>query len=138
LVQTARRLGIPLVATPASFFLQPDGFAVHRLLRAIAGNTALSRLNPGDTAPADAWLATPEEYRRRFNSCREAVDNTMHMADELKFTGPDFGLVMPPWKAKDTSSADNSLRRAAYAGARNRYGRELGEAVVERWNTSWP
>jgi error-prone DNA polymerase len=132
LVQAARRLGIPLVATPASFFLQPDGFAVHRLLRAIAGNTALSRLNPGDTAPADAWLATPEEYRRRFNSCREAVDNTMHMADELKFTGPDFGLVMPPWKAKDTSSADNSLRRAAYAGARNRYGRELGEAVVDR------
>jgi error-prone DNA polymerase len=132
LVQTARRLGIPLVATPASFFLQPDGFAVHRLLRAIAGNTALSRLNPNDTAPADAWLATPEEYRRRFNSCREAVDNTMHMADELKFTGPDYGLVMPPWKAKDTSSADNSLRRAAYAGARNRYGRELGEAVVDR------
>jgi error-prone DNA polymerase len=132
LVQAARRLGITLVATPASFFPQPDGFAVHRLLRAIAGNTALSRLNPGDTAPADAWLATPEEYRRRFNSCREAVDNTMHMADELKFTGPDFGLVMPPWKAKDTSSADNSLRRAAYAGARNRYGRELGEAVVDR------
>ena len=49
-VQTARGLGIPLVATPGSFFLEPDGYAVHRLLRAIAGNTTLSRLDPGDTA----------------------------------------------------------------------------------------
>ena len=132
LVRTARRLGIPVVATPGSFFLEPDGFAVHRLLRAIAGNTALSRLPPGDTAPSDAWLATPGEYCRRFNGCREAVENTMGLADELRFTGPGFGLVMPPWRDKNGRSADDCLRRAAYAGARKRYGGELGEAVVER------
>ena len=132
LVQTARRLGIPLVATPGSFFLEPDGFTVHNLLRAIAGNTTLSRLGPGDAAPIDAWLASPEEYRRRFVHCPEAVDNTVKLADELAFTGPAFGLVMPPWEDKKGRRADDCLRRAAYAGARNRYGKELGEAVVER------
>ena len=132
LVQTARRLGIPRVATPGSFFLEPDGFAIHRLLRAIAGNTALSRIVPGNTAPEEAWLAPPEEYRRRFVHCPEAVDNTVKLADGLAFTGPAFGLVMPPWEDKKGGSADHCLRRAAYAGARNRYGEELGEAVVER------
>ena len=132
LVQTARHLGIPMVATPGSFFLEPEGFAVHRLLRAIAGNTALSRIDPDETAPVDAWLASPEDYRRRFNGCPEALDNTMRLADELRFSGPAFGLVMPPWRDKNGSTADDSLRRAAYAGARNRYGDELGEPVVER------
>uniref|UniRef100_UPI003561CC2F PHP domain-containing protein n=1 Tax=Desulfosarcina sp. TaxID=2027861 RepID=UPI003561CC2F len=132
LVQTARRLDVPLVATPGSFFLKPEGFAVHRLLRAIAGNTALSRLGPTDMAPQAAWLAPAEEYHRRFMHCPEALDSTCKLAEELTFTGPSFGLVMPPWNDNRGRNADDCLRRAAYAGARNRYGKELGEAVVER------
>ena len=132
LVQTARQLSVPLVATPGSFFLHPDGHDVHRLLRAIAGNTALSRLSSGDTAPADAWLATPDEYRRRFDAMPDALDQTHRLAEELTFSGPTFGLVMPPWEDRKGRSADDCLRRAAFAGARRRYGAELGEAVVER------
>jgi DNA polymerase III alpha subunit len=45
LIQTARKLKIPLVATPDSFFTEPDDYAVHRLLRAIEGNTSFSRLD---------------------------------------------------------------------------------------------
>jgi DNA polymerase-3 subunit alpha/error-prone DNA polymerase len=132
LVETARRLDIPIVAVPDSFFLEPDGFAIHRLLRAIANNTALSRLSRGDTASETAWLAPPEEYRRRFAACLQAIENTRILAEELSFRSPDFGLVMPPWKSGRGRSADESLRDAAYAGARKHYGRELGEAVVER------
>ncbi len=132
LVRAARRLNVPVVATPNSFFTTPDDFATHRLLRAIAGNTALSRLAPGDLAPKPSWLAPPEEYRRRFSVCPEAVDNTVRLADEVAFEGPDFGLVMPPWTDRRGRSADICLRRAAYAGARRRYGGDLGEVVVER------
>lgn len=132
LIQTARGLDIPLVATPGSFFLEPNGFDVHQLMRAIADNTALSRLGPGDVAPQDAWLASVKEYRRRFVHCPEALDNTGTLADALTFTGPAFGLVMPPWEDRRGRSADDCLRRAAYAGARNRYGKELTEAVVAR------
>jgi error-prone DNA polymerase len=132
LVQTARGLDLPLVATPGSAFLRPDDGEVHRLLRAIAGNTDRSRLPPGNTAPPDAWLAAPETYRRRFAAVPEAVANTARLADELAFTEPAFGLVMPPWQDPGGRSADDCLRRAAYAGARRRYGRELAEPVVER------
>ena len=132
LVQTARRLDIPLVATPGAAFLAPEDWAVHRLLRAIAGNTDLSRLSFGDMAPPDAWLADAHTYRRRFAAFPDALKNTACLADELGFTGPHFGLVMPPWQDPDGRSADACLRQAAYDGARKRYGQELSEPVVER------
>ncbi len=129
---TAARLGVPAVATPGSFFLHPDDVGVHRLLRAIDNNTVLSRLSPGDTAPADAWLGGPGEYARRFAPCPEALAAACALAERLTFRGPDFGLVLPPFSGGGERSPDGALRAAAYAGARRRYGRDLAEPVVDR------
>jgi len=128
----ARRCGRPLVATPGSFFLTPDDAAFHRLLRAISKNTSLSRLDPADTAPTDAWLATAEEYRRRFAVCPEAVDNTVRLAERLTFTGPPQTVVMPTLEGKTDVQADALLRREALRGARRRYGPHPDRVVTER------
>ena len=130
--RTATALGCPLVATPGSFFLQPQDHALHRLLRAIDNNTSLERLDPRDMAPVNAWLADPDEYARRFAICPEAVANTFDVTREITFTGPDFGMVMPPWSDRQGRSPEKALREAAYTGARRRYGRELPEPVVDR------
>ena len=42
----ARRLGVPAVAVPGSFFLRPEDFALHTILRAIARNSCPVRLPP--------------------------------------------------------------------------------------------
>jgi len=132
LCRTAKHLGVPLVATPGSFFLHPQDAAVHRLLRAIDRNTCLSRLAAGELAPPDAWLAPPAEYARRFAILPEAVRATHEIAERLAFSGPQFGIVMPPFKNENGRGPARRLRSAAYAGARRRYGQELSEAVVER------
>jgi DNA polymerase-3 subunit alpha/error-prone DNA polymerase len=128
----ARRLGVAAVAAPGSFFLHPEDSAVHRILRAIARNTSVSRLGAGETAPADAWLASPEEYERRFLPCPDALAATAAAAERLTFTGPRFGTVLPPLPGHDARSVAERLCADAYAGARRRYGGELPEAVVER------
>jgi DNA polymerase-3 subunit alpha/error-prone DNA polymerase len=132
LCRTAKRLEIPLVATSGSFFLHPEDFTIHRLLRAIDGNTSFSRLATGDVAPADAWLATPEIYTRRFAVCPQAVHATHEIAERLSFSGPQFGIVMPPFLNANGNDPGRCLRKAAYTGARERYGQELSEAAVER------
>ena len=132
LCRNAKRLGIPIVATPGSFFLHPEDGPVHRLLRAIDGNTSLSRLTVQDVAPPDAWLAAPEEYIRRFAIYPKAIQATNEIAERLTFDGPRFGIVMPPLLSKNGDDPNLRLRAAAYAGARNRYGVELSEVVVER------
>jgi DNA polymerase-3 subunit alpha/error-prone DNA polymerase len=132
LCRTAKDLGVSLVATPGSFFLHPDDAPVHRLLRAIDRNTSLSRLTSDDVGPPDAWLAAPAEYIRRFAIYPAAIDATYEIAERLTFSGPRFGIVMPPLSNRNGDVPDRHLRAAAYAGARRRYGEELSEAVVER------
>lgn len=130
--QTAKSLDVPMVATPGSFFLHRQDHAFHRLLRAIDLNTTLERLQPHQIAPADAWLAPPRVYAQRFAAFPEALKNTMEIAGQITFTGPQFGLVMPPWPENQGSSASEALRQAAYTGAQRRYGPELPEPVVDR------
>ncbi|MCP4746292.1 MAG: DNA polymerase III subunit alpha [Desulfobacteraceae bacterium] len=130
--RTARRLGLPLVATPGSFFLHPEDHICHRLLRAIDLNTTLSQLPASQIAPPSAYLASAEVYAQRFAPCPEALANTIEIARSLNFSGPDFGLVMPPWKNSKGSQAVEVLRKTAYAGAQCRYGGELPEPVVDR------
>jgi DNA polymerase-3 subunit alpha/error-prone DNA polymerase len=128
----ARHLDLPLAAVPGSFFLQPEDFEVHRLLRAIDGNTTFSRLNASDTAPDDAWLAPPSEYARRFALWPETMRAAQAVAERLTFSGPARSVVLPPWIESRGETAENLLRRAAYRGARRRYGDDLPETVVDR------
>jgi DNA polymerase-3 subunit alpha/error-prone DNA polymerase len=129
---TAKKLGIPMVATPGSFFLEPDDANVHRLLRAIDLNTSFSRLKPTDAAPADAWLASASEYARRFDIWPDVIRASCEIAERLTFTGPRYGLVLPPWIESQGHTAEQLLRQAAYRGARRRYGDDLPETVIER------
>ena len=132
LVKLAREIGIPAVATPGSFFTKPEDFDIHRMLRAIDRNTSLSRLPPKEIAPPEAWLAAPGEYARRFDVWPETLLASHHLAERLAFAGPDRSLVMPPWSGQTGEIATDRLRRDTYEGARDRYGHDLPEAVVER------
>ncbi|MCP3950672.1 MAG: DNA polymerase III subunit alpha, partial [Desulfobacterales bacterium] len=132
LIKLARKTGFPAVATPGSFFLRPEDLNLHRMLRAIDGNTSLSRLPAGKVAPPDAWLAPAKTYTRRFNVWPETVQASHDLSERLMFSGPDRSLVMPPWSDQTGASAAEKLKIDAYAGARDRYGNDLSETVVER------
>ncbi|MDD2603406.1 MAG: PHP domain-containing protein, partial [Desulfobacteraceae bacterium] len=103
--QAARHLGLALVAVPDSVMITPADRDLHRLLRAIDTNLPLSRVTENDLAPEDAWLAPPAEYRRRFAVLPRAVDAGEALAEALVFTGPRFGVVLPPRRGPDGRSA---------------------------------
>jgi len=117
----ARRLGLPCVAVADSFFLRPGGYGFHKLLRAIALNTSLSRLSPEELAPESAWIAPPEEYERRFGIMPEALTGGEDLADLCEFDGPKNPIIFPSWGGNGISP-DEALRREAYRGAMWRYG----------------
>jgi error-prone DNA polymerase len=130
--EMCKHLGVPVVATPGSFFLNPEDAKIHRMLRAIDRNTSLCRLTPEDAAPSDAWLAPASEYAQRFAIWPDAIRAGREIAERLTFTGPCSGLVLPPWGNSQEQSAKHLLRDAAYKGARKRYGDDLSETVVDR------
>ena len=132
LCQLALKNGIPMVATPGSFFLHPQDHDAHAMVRAIDENTSLSRIEPGNLAPANAFLGSPEHYAKKFAALPQAVKATYELGDRLEFQGPDFGIVMPPYKLPQGRTAQELLRENTMAGATKRYGSSLPGNVIQR------
>jgi DNA polymerase-3 subunit alpha/error-prone DNA polymerase len=135
LKKIAQGLGVPVVATPGSFFAEPGDRGLHQLLRAIDLNTSLFKLTSKDVAPKDAFLASPGVYRERFAIWPEVIKASHLLAEKLAFTGPCQILVMPPLDRNPSNPSRTPgqlLRKAAYEGAKNRYGHDLSETVVDR------
>jgi len=131
LCTTAKDLNIPLIATPGNFFLNPEDSKIHAMIRAIDKNICLSKLLPEDIAPANAFLASPEEYQKRFEICPQAIENTYTLSEKLNFRGPGFGIVMPPFKGSK-ENIKTLLCKRVYKGAALRYGNDLPENIVSR------
>jgi len=119
----ARRTGLPPVATSRAVMLKPDDFELHRVVRAIALNTKLSRLRPGDTAGAGDLLLSPQRLRDFFPHCPEALDNAGRIAAACKNDWGSSGPVFPAFEGLDAREAFAVLARRAEEGARRRYGR---------------
>ena len=130
--QTARRLDIPVVATPGSFFLNRKDARIHRMLRAIDRNTCLSRLASPHLAPDNAFLGAPAYYREKFGVCPETLTATHLVAEKCEFRQPDFGLVIPPLRYDPGKTVERLLYERTLEGARKRYGSNLPEPVRQR------
>lgn len=130
-VALSRRLDLPPVATTRASFIQPTDFEAHRLLRAIAQNTTLSRLRPEDCASPLHWLMPDATLARALPHVPEALTNTRRIAEHCH-TDWDFkDTIFPSFRQLSTDSAFETLKTKAYDGAIWRYG-TLSTAVRER------
>ncbi|MBN1547289.1 MAG: DNA polymerase III subunit alpha, partial [Syntrophaceae bacterium] len=131
LLDFARSENIPVVATGDVTFIHPEEHHLHCLLRAIDLNTKLSRLPIEETAPASAWLKSPQEMAEAFPNLPEARENTQRIADQCNFR-PDFAsTLLAGFDKLDQKTAVETLRRKCYEGAKWRY-REMTDAVRKR------
>ena len=121
---------IPAICTPHSSLTFQEDEDLHLLLRAIAEKTTLS--GEGGAQEKQQPLESPEVYISRFSIWPEVWSATMEIGMRCKFTGPKFGVIMPPWRKGMSSIPADVLREDAYGGAQLRYGLDLSEAVVER------
>ena len=130
----ARKSGVVAVATPDAALGATGDRELFMLLRAIANNTSLSRLAEKERVEEQHPLEPAAVYRERFAVWPEVVKASERLADQCRFAGPAFGIVMPPWRGGGGGEGvpGRVLRRKAYAGACRRYGEDLGEVVVER------
>jgi DNA-directed DNA polymerase III PolC len=116
----ARRLGLPAVASNGVVAAHADEWSRHRLLRAIALNTTLSRVPADEVWPPQAWLCTGDSLARHFPDCPDALRRTEEIAERCVYTIPVGRRIVPPRWA-DTSSAFAQLRELTLQGARWRY-----------------
>ena len=127
----SRGNGLPPVATTRAAFLSPADFETHRLLRAIAENTTVSRLRPERCCAPSHWLMPPTVIARYLPHVPEALTNSQRIADDC-FTDWTFKeTIFPSFRQLSAEAACESLRTKTYEGAQRRYG-ALSETVRQR------
>ncbi len=133
LVEIARRLGAPLLATNDSHYTKPEDAQAHDALLCVQTKATIDQPGRFQFKGSGHYLKSAAEMRRLFAELPEACDNTLLVARRADVTIelgtpklPDFPL--PP----DFSSAGEYLRHLTFEGARARWGERLPDVVVER------
>ncbi|MBC7187738.1 MAG: DNA polymerase III subunit alpha, partial [Calditrichaeota bacterium] len=119
LLAFAARHHLPPVATNDVHFVEPQGYDIHRLLRAIDLNTTLSRLPPVMCAHPQSWFKSPAQMAAFFPNCPEALANTWGIAEQCTFVPDNTGCIFPN---PNGAAAYQRLRELSYRGALWRYG----------------
>ena len=127
----SRELGLPPVATTRALFLEPEDFELHRVLRAIALNTKLSRLQQEDIASESDLLLPPERLADFYPHCPEALENTVRIADECKTDWDLSATIFPAYRGMAGNEAFAELEKRVRKGAKWRYG-QINDKVEAR------
>ncbi|MDR0447919.1 MAG: DNA polymerase III subunit alpha [Treponema sp.] len=125
-----RKLNIHLTYIDNSVFLEPEDFAIHRVLRAIELLKTVGNLGPEDTAGKESVLRSSKEIHRRLASWPEAVRGTEEIAALCTYNDLFGGWIFPGYVTEGLSAGEE-LRRRVYQGNAARYG-ELGDSEVNR------
>lgn len=130
-VALSRAHQLPPVATTRAQFLLPSDYQAHRLLRAIAENTTLSRLKANQCCAPSQWLMPEAQLARALPHVPAALTNTQRIADSCHTEWDFKQRIFPSFRQLSTGSAFKTLRDKTYEAARWRYG-TWSAAVSER------
>ncbi|MCA9879500.1 MAG: DNA polymerase III subunit alpha, partial [Thermomicrobiales bacterium] len=132
LIDLARSLDLPLVATNDVHYCRQEDSSAQDLLVCIQTNTTLDDPKRLKTESDQLFLKSPEQMERLFDGVPEAISNTMRIAEmcdlDLSFKGYHLPVFPRP---EGFPTADEYLEHLCRIGAEKRYGHVSG-AVEER------
>jgi len=139
LVEIARRIGAPLLATNDSHYCHRSDAESHDALLCVQTGTLVSDPKRFKFETNEHYLKSAAEMRHLFRELPEASDNTLLIAEranvEIEFGKPKLPEFPVPAEFTGDTYEERSnayLRNLTFAGAEERYGTPLPRAVVER------
>lgn len=164
LIEASKKLGIKLVATNDSHYLESNDWQAHEILLNIQsgepceiwekdaqGNDKFRVPNPKRRVYAshECYFKSPQQMRELFRDVPEAISNTLEIADKcqlkLDFESKHYPIFIPPAlegknfsKEEQTKAAELFLRDLCEEGIKNRYTQQALERVQEKYPHSNP
>ncbi|MGC9155909.1 MAG: DNA polymerase III subunit alpha [Ferrimicrobium sp.] len=139
LVELARTIGAPLVATNDSHYVHREDHMAHDALLCIQTGATLNDENRFKFDGSEHYVKTAAEMRELFRDLPEACDNTLAIGERcnvtIEFGAPQLPEIPIPqeFQASDYhQSATIYLRHLTEAGAHERYGATLDERTRSR------
>src|SRR5439155_27201093 len=130
LIEIARRLGAPLLATNDSHYTRREDHVAHDAPLCTQTGAALAEEKRAKFGGDHHYLKSAFEMRSLFADNPEACDNTLWIAEralvEIEFGKPELPSFELP---AGFASAGDYLRRVTYDGAHQRYGTGDGRSL---------
>jgi DNA polymerase-3 subunit alpha len=139
LMEIARRLNAPLLATNDSHYTHREDAVAHDALLCVQTGALLSDTNRFKFEGTEHYLKTAAEMRHLFRDVPEACDNTLLIAEradvQIELGRPSLPEFPVPEGVTGDAYEDRALaylRDLTMDGARQRYGSPVPPEVVER------
>ncbi|MBV9284540.1 MAG: PHP domain-containing protein, partial [Acidimicrobiia bacterium] len=133
LVEIAKRLNAPLLATNDSHYVHREDAVAHDALLCVQTGSPIDDPKRFKFDGEEHYLKSAAEMRQLFRELPEACNNTLWIAEranvEIEFGKPELpNFDLPPGFATE----DEYLRHLTLEGARERYGAVLPPEVTSR------
>ncbi len=133
LIQLAKRLKLPLLATNDSHYVNQGDAVAHDALLCVQTGSQLSDPDRFRFHGDHHYLKTAEEMRYLFREVEVACDNSLWIAERCELE-IEFGKPLLPNFPLPEGFADDAayLEHLTFAGAHARWGSDLPDTVLER------
>jgi DNA polymerase-3 subunit alpha len=139
LMEIARRLNAPLLATNDSHYTHREDAVAHDALLCVQTGALLADTNRFKFDGTEHYLKTANEMRHLFRDLPEACDNTLLIAEradvQIELGKPSLPEFPVPDRFTGATYEDRALaylRDLTMEGARQRYGAPVPAEVMER------
>jgi error-prone DNA polymerase len=120
-IERARRLGIPLVATNQPAYAVPAQRELLDVFTCIRNKVTLATAGRLLERNNERHVKSAYEMARLFADRPDAIANTLEISSRLEFTLSDLGYEFPRYPVPDGETQASFLRKIAEDGARRRY-----------------
>jgi error-prone DNA polymerase len=121
LIELARSLGLPLIATNGVRYARPEDRELADVLTCIRLKTTLEQAGRRLAKNAEHYLKPAAQMRAQFADLPEAIENARELAGRIAFTLADLGYRFPSYPVPPGETMHSYLRKLVDQGARERY-----------------
>ena len=130
LMEIARELSLPLVATNDCHYLKREDAQAHEILLCIQTGKTLKDADRMKFSTDEFFFRSAEEMEALFSYCPEAVKNTVEVAERCNLDLKLGELQFPQFQVPPGETLDSFLEKSAHKGLEDRLAelRDLGQS----------
>ena len=123
LIDLAKKLGVPTVATNNVHYHVPERYQLQDALVSIKNNLSLEETHKERRANNQFYLKSPDEMAAMFSRCPEAIKNTLLIAERCSFDlTKDLAYRFPDYHVPEDATPQIHLEDLCRQAAERRYG----------------
>ena len=133
LVQLARKLDIPLVATNDAHYLKREDAYSHEILLCIQTGKRMSDEDRMKFDTDELYVKSPEEMAEYFKAFPDAIENTVKIAEQCNVEFEFGHTILPNYDVPpEYPTHYDFLKELCDKGLKKRYGENLSEEIQKR------